>query len=340
MLMKSATILIAWIAIGFFATGGVFAGVAIGIAESGPDNSEAEENFTLEAGDVHEGDLVVFGNSTDVKGTVDGDLVVIGGAADVAGKVTGSLVVFGGTADLESTAEIDGELIEIGGSIIGADKIPGNKSVQSVSGLSWLPRLLHDIHPESHKFNIELPFPRFLHWFNLAALIWWFVISFLVILLLGRNLERTSEMLRADALKALLAGFLFQIALLIVSLGLIVTLIGIPVALLLILFAIGAYWFAVPVGFITLGRMLRDLASPSKNGLFLSAAIGFAVLMAIRFLPFGIGFLVWIIWMDIALGATILSKFGLMTPWFKQKPPAAPLPLPPVPPYDETPDKG
>ena len=77
------------------------------------------ESFTLESGEVMDGDLVVLGGSVvlETRSRLDGNVVVMGGSARVAGEVDGDLVVFGGDVVLRSTAVVDGDLVTIGGNV-------------------------------------------------------------------------------------------------------------------------------------------------------------------------------------------------------------------------------
>ncbi|MCW5873783.1 MAG: polymer-forming cytoskeletal protein [Anaerolineales bacterium] len=76
-------------------------------------------DFTLASGRTINGDLVVLGGSLTMEGdsTVTGQAVVIGGDATIYGHVRGDLVVVGGTAYLQETAVINGDLIAPGGNI-------------------------------------------------------------------------------------------------------------------------------------------------------------------------------------------------------------------------------
>jgi len=59
-------------------------------------------DFTLESGQVLEGDLVIFGGSATLKAgsLVEGNLFLMGGNARIDGQVKGDLVLLGGNADL------------------------------------------------------------------------------------------------------------------------------------------------------------------------------------------------------------------------------------------------
>jgi len=75
--------------------------------------------LTLPALGATADDRVVFGGSAEVREdeVIDGDLVVFGGSARIAGTVTGDAVVFGGRVVLEETGAVQGDLVSMGGSI-------------------------------------------------------------------------------------------------------------------------------------------------------------------------------------------------------------------------------
>jgi uncharacterized RDD family membrane protein YckC len=61
------------------------------------------------------GNLVLFGGSLDVQGTVDGDIVMIGGPVKVSGEVTGGVVLVGGALTASGTIERDVVVVLGGG---------------------------------------------------------------------------------------------------------------------------------------------------------------------------------------------------------------------------------
>ena len=62
-------------------------------------------------------DVVVLGGSLDLDGEVRGDAVVIGGSAEVGGEVSGTLTVVGGSVFLGPEAKIYGDVMSFGGSV-------------------------------------------------------------------------------------------------------------------------------------------------------------------------------------------------------------------------------
>jgi hypothetical protein len=74
------------------------------------------ESYTLENGEILDGDLNVFGGVVNImeEGIVTGNLLVVGGVVTVDGTVEGNLTAVGGTVTLTENAYIQGDLISPG----------------------------------------------------------------------------------------------------------------------------------------------------------------------------------------------------------------------------------
>ena len=75
--------------------------------------------FTLESGEVLEGDLVIFGGSAELQhgSIVDGDVLLFGGNAEINGEIMGDLALLGGNADLGPSTVITGDVVTLGGNV-------------------------------------------------------------------------------------------------------------------------------------------------------------------------------------------------------------------------------
>ena len=73
----------------------------------------------LDAGDVVDGDVVVFGGNLQAAAgsRIDGDVVVFGGRIEIDGEVRGDVAAIGGGVRLGSSASISGKVISVGGSV-------------------------------------------------------------------------------------------------------------------------------------------------------------------------------------------------------------------------------
>ncbi len=265
------------------------------------DESDFRFNFDTEElssatflGDLHvksdeirDGDVVIFGGSGLIEGIVKGNVLILGGDATISGKVTGDVVVFGGSIDLKETADIRGELVTFGGS---ATRAIGARIGRTADITS----------------------------FQKVALIWWIMMTVFGLLLLNRPLSRASRVMMTDALRCVFTGFLLHCAILFLTIFLTITIIGLPLTLVTIVFWIAACTFGVLTGFVTLGQIIIEKLGKNPGMIFLSGFIGFLVLWICRYIPFGFGFIIWHVWAMAGIGATILSRFGTMKPWFRR----------------------
>ncbi|MBN2118867.1 MAG: polymer-forming cytoskeletal protein [Anaerolineales bacterium] len=76
-------------------------------------------NFTLESGDVFDGDLVLLGGNVTIEedASLNGSLVVVGGTIRSDGEIDGDVVVVGGQISLEEAALVTGDVVTIGGQL-------------------------------------------------------------------------------------------------------------------------------------------------------------------------------------------------------------------------------
>jgi hypothetical protein len=292
------------------------------------------EDLVIQEGKVREGDVAVFGGSALVRGRINGDLVVFGGNVNISGTVTGDVVIFAGNITLNNTAHIDGSLVSLGGNISREEGSYIGKNELDLSGIpmmSLLTRLISKSTLEDET-NVDVDMlnkestRKGMRTFHGIAILCWFIVLVACLLLMSRNLEQSSKVMNHDLLKSLLFGFLFHCATLFTMILLILTLIGIPLSLLLIVFWSAVCAFAVPVGCIALGKRVLDLFGRDNSSIVASSMLGFTILSLFRFLPFFLGFVIWHIWAMAAIGATVSSKFGMMKPWFKKGLPASDYP--------------
>ena len=277
------------------------------------------ERVLIEPSDVISDELIVLGGNLSIQGKIENDVIVFGGTVDVSGTIQGDLVIMAGHVNLEDSAKIygnfvsfSGELQKAEGAYIENDEV-NLSAFPFVSNLgSWIGR---NIEEKETSFSVS-PM-RFL---NTFSILWWAVVSFFAFLLVSRNLEDAGKLLRLDALKSLLIGFIFHVASLILVMFLLITLLGIPLIPVVALFWIAVNLFAVPLSFYVLGVCILERLNRHNTSVLSAMALGFIVLSLIRFLPFFIGFFIWHLWVMTAIGASITSKFGTLKPWFKSQP--------------------
>jgi hypothetical protein len=273
--------------------------------EKGADIVRFGEDVNIEADELVRGDVVVFGGDASIAGKVVGDVVVIVGSARVltGAEINGDLVVIGGTIDEESEVIVHGERVVLKDLKISLRDLP--------FGFRHHPRPF-DFLSTTAKFFISV------------------ILSFLVVLFLRGRVVRSHEHIVSGALKSLGTGFLvafigvFMIPVLFIIL--LVTIIGIPLALVLVASCIAVFFIADTVFVYALGSKVTEKLNIQTTNPFAFVLVGTAVLylpaligFGFSLLPFGgflggffkvIGVLIGVFAFLAGLGALFLSRFG------------------------------
>lgn len=275
-------------------------------------------SYVLPAGERLVGDLAVFGGTARIErdATVEGDVAIMGGSAVIDGRVTNDVAVFGGSLRLGESAVIEGDLAAFGA----VDRAPGARVLgsEAAPGLRFaIPGFRPGVIPP---VTVEPKGPGNL----LLRFIWWMLrLAFTTAalgalgLLMALFLPRQTRNAAATAGNAPAAsagiGCLTLPAVLAVGIVLMITIIGIPFALILWLAVAAALLYGwVALGLFIGDRLLRmaDVRSPRTAA---AAAIGTALLTLVYSL-FGIipclGAILGLVLGAWGLGAVVLSRGG------------------------------
>jgi cytoskeletal protein CcmA (bactofilin family) len=227
--------------------------------------------------------LVADGNVT-VRGTVDGDIVVADGDVTLRGHVTGDVVTFAGTAILGRRAHVDGDLVY-------ADKKPKVAPGAQVGG-------------DIKKFNAD-DFSggalalRFGIW--LAVTISMLVLGLILLALFPKAADAVARTAKARTGRAMLIGLLTFFVIPIVGFIALITVIGIPLGVGLLLAVLPIYGLAYTASAFVVGRLV------SKQGARIAAfVIGLVILRVLALVPF-LGGLVWFLATILGLGALLVA---------------------------------
>jgi len=269
-------------------------------------------------------EIVKFGEDVHVERDelVRGDIVVFGGDVTIEGKVVGNVVVMAGNADILSGAEVNGDVVVIGGAL--------EEEAEVV------------IHGERFEVKeLALPVSDFSQFFGSHARFFGFffvpvqffisvMLSFLIVLFLRDRVVRTQEHVQESFLKSFGAGFLVVFigasVVCFLAIILLITLIGIPLALVLIVSCIAVFIVARTVFVYALGSKVNEVMKMQTSNPFAVVLVGTAALYlpallgyGITLLPFGevvgsllrvLGTLISIFAYLVGLGALFISRFG------------------------------
>jgi hypothetical protein len=185
------------------------------------------------------GNLSVYGGSATVDGRVGGNVTVIGGSATISGTVDGNVTAIGGSILLATGARVGGNVDALGGHVRrGAGTYVGGDINQSV--------MEHDIVPLRWLgFSATPEFP----W---ARLLFWVLAGAGVTLLFPRQLARVRSVAAREFAVSFVAGLAAVVLAVVAAAILVLTCLGIPIALLLMV----AVWLAWVVGVVAIGSWL------------------------------------------------------------------------------------
>jgi cytoskeletal protein CcmA (bactofilin family) len=285
--------------------------------------------YSLESGESLDGSLLILGGSANLEqgSTVEKDVTVIGGTINVNGQVKGDVSAVGGMVSLGSTAVIGGDVNTLAGQLTRDDgaRIEGQVNTGTtgpfslvvpgtvqIPGLQNLPPITLPRDFDAPVMNVRFnPVMDGLWW--LIRSFFWAALAVLVALFLSQRTERVAESVIKSPLVAGGMGCLTILIVPLILLVLVITICGIPFALL----GTFALWLAWVFGIIVIGYEIgKRLAQLLKAdwAIPVSAGIGtFALTLGLN----GIGALVPCVgWMApaavglVGLGAVLLTRFG------------------------------
>jgi cytoskeletal protein CcmA (bactofilin family) len=237
---------------------------------------------TVAAGETASG-VVVFHGRTIIAGKVNGSVVVFDGAVTVSGDVRDSLVVFRGHAEVTDGAHIGGDLVTNDkATVAGGARIDGERK-----------------HVSNFRFSGFSVLGRLLVW--IAYTISVLILGLLLVALLPGPMESAARAFRSIG-PSIGWGIALLIGLPLASILVLITLVGIPLGLSLML----ALWFlftvAYTVGVFAVGRLM---VRPPR-GRMKALLAGWAVLRVLGLIPI-VGGLAWTAVTVIGLGSITVA---------------------------------
>jgi hypothetical protein len=280
-------------------------------------------------------------------------VIVVGGNLIIDGRVRDGVFVAGGDVHLSSTADVRGDLVVAGGRLTRDEGARLLGSVSYVSFGDWWQR--------NTWWWPTIRFGEVGRWVSLFGTVARIsLLGFLMVIMLVMSraaVARTGRAAFAEPGRALLVGLAAEVFfvpfLIAASIGLAITIIGIPFVAVLVPIAIVLLVFAFVLGFTALacrlGEWVEDKLGWQPGNAFVATTIGFVILLAptllVRvadFAPFGepiafmllaLGLAVEFIAWTLGLGAALITGLGR---WYTVPPPIAHHPTPPTQPSPST----
>ncbi|HEU5121411.1 MAG TPA: hypothetical protein VFT59_01075, partial [Candidatus Saccharimonadales bacterium] len=260
--------------------------------------SIASMNFTLDAGAKIGQDLTATGTQLNLNGSIGRDVVANGDKVMLDGLVARNAAITGSEVELQDGAHVTGSLhytSERDAAIASSARVDGET---------------HRSTPVEHKQD-NGGFSIMPYLFMLVA----FTIMVIVLAaLFPRFMQKTSGQIIDSPLKTLAVGLVGSIVVIAILVGLLITLVGIPLALLLMLASIVGALLTGPVVAYWIGRLI--LRNKETTNPVLAALIGSPILIVLSVLPW-IGPLAMLVAYWFGLGALLLALWpyvGKITP--------------------------
>jgi hypothetical protein len=267
-------------------------------------------------------DLVKFGKDVVIEEdeTIDGSVVIICGNLEVKGTVTEDAVSICGDVKVDSTGVIEGSAVSVGGEIKKENgaTVRGQKTTVSFG-------------PKIGLFRFT-PFAGGIYGFAFIAriikIIFFLFIGIVVISIAPRHVTKVKDRINQDFFKCALIGFIAEILILPVFLLLIITIIGIPLAILVEpLLVVVTFVLGYTAVSYFVGEKLKDRTNLKPQTPLITLIIGIlaveAILLAARLVgilghPFApiswiltfFGWAFWYVVITTGFGAAILTRLG------------------------------
>lgn len=269
-------------------------------------------------------------------------VVVVGGSVVVDGRVRDGVVVVGGNATLGPSAVVSGDVLLIGGTLT---RDPGSRHLGRVNYIT-----LGEWSRRSSWWFPRVRFGEVGRWLSLAGTLarvsLLAVLMGLVLLVARAPVARVGRAAAAEPLRAALVGLLAEIffvpLLVAASIGLAMTIVGLPFVVVLVPIAIVVACVVAVLGYTAIacriGEWIEDRLGWQGHNAAIAAALGFAIIIGptivaraagvgpdpLRVMAFGLlvaGLAIEFVAWTIGIGAALLTGLGR---WHTAPPPLAP----------------
>lgn len=228
-----------------------------------------------------------------------GDVVAIGGNITVAGKVENNVVAVGGSVTLKPGSSVNGQVVVVGGDIFRDPSAAVGGRITQV----YLPRFI----PLSTNF-LKCGWLALWATISIMALLGFLGLAVLLTAFIPEHISAVVGLLERSFIHMLLWGILWTILIVPVAVLLAISIIGIILIPLEILFIVLAFIIGYIASSILIGKSV--LASVKKTApAFMNAILGIVILFLIGFLPI-IGPTIKAVFLVAGFGTVIVTRFG------------------------------
>jgi hypothetical protein len=258
---------------------------------------------------------------------IDGDVVALGGSIEIKGIVNGSAVAIGGDVDIFPSGVVEEDAVSIGGQVVkrGEGIVRGEKvSVGFLRAPPFKMPFGTMRFPMFHPFG----FPAWAFVIRILKILFLIFLGIVVLAILPKNIDKIKDKVKHEFVKSGLVGLAAEILVLPIFILLIITIIGIPVALLVEPILIIAALILGYVGTcLFVGEKLQEHTSLKPDTRIMMLVIGILAVELVPlvartigifgnvFSPFAliiaiIGWMIGYVVITVGFGAAILTRLG------------------------------
>ncbi|WP_069806105.1 polymer-forming cytoskeletal protein [Thermogemmatispora onikobensis] len=249
-------------------------------------------NLLVASNQVLCSDLISFGGTVAINGTVNGNVVAFSGNVIIEGTVNGDVNLYGGAVSLQSGSHVHGTI-----HLYNA-RWSRERNAQ-IDG-TLIDRSQHLIWPFPSSLSFSFPSLSLLIWVGLGLLLTW---------LFPEHVMLVRTTIQTCAGRSLLVGLLSSIlapALILLLSTLIIT---IPLAIIVAVGLIAGWALGMVALGLLIGERLLQTSAPQRHARLIQVAVGLVILTLASSLPL-LGWLVSLGAGLLGLGAALLSRFG------------------------------
>ena len=289
--------------------------IPLGIALAAPPASAATgdgigSRVVLLGGlDVPEGktvdDVFVLRGPVTIDGTATGNVVAVDGRVTVSGHIQGNLVAVNGPVELQDGAEVDGDL--------------SSRLTPTIAQGATVKGAVRGVNVDFQLGNVFVA--RFIFW--LAASVSVLIVGLLLLAFAPRAAAAVVDTMRVSTGAAIGYGLVVFIGLPVVAVLALVTLVGIPLGLGILLALLPIY----TVGYVTSVWLLGRWIVKPPTSPYLAFLLGWLIFRALALVP-ALGGVLWFVGAVFGLGVLVVSaRSAARSP----APPSEPVAMPPAP---------
>ena len=270
--------------------------------------------YHLRQGSIARHRIVALGRDLLIDGEALSHAVALSGSVRVSGRVVGDVIVLGGDAHLSGTAQVGGDVYVLSGRIDAAPgaTIGGRSVAYPDASALWVSLV------QGPALGLPAASPVVLG-AKLALLAFW---AFLILALFAtsrRGLLSTSDSVRVEPFRNFFVGLTGIAAMVLTALFFSAfsgALLGVPLILLVVVFALVLRFWGMVAVFHALGDWLSRRLKIRSPMPLTAATYGLLVLGVLKFLPW-IGIWTWSVATFIGVGAALSTKLGRREAWFE-----------------------